>query len=80
MLTLIWFEWKHQKLIKPCWSCEGRSKVPIPSNPVYGDLDNLTTNQKAWLNWDLFTPLFMGDEKGMTIPFVNFLDNPAALR
>ena len=59
---------------------EGRSQVPIPKNPVYGDLDNLTTNQKAWLNWDLFSPLFMGDEKGMTIPFVNFLDNPAALR
>ena len=59
---------------------EGRSQVPIPKNPVYGDLDNLTTNQKAWLNWDLFTPLFMGDEKDMMIPLVNALDNPAALR
>jgi hypothetical protein len=59
---------------------EGRSKVPIPSNPVYGDLDNLTTNQKAWLNWDLFSPLFMGDEKQMMIPLVNALDNASALR
>jgi hypothetical protein len=59
---------------------EGRSQVPIPKNPVYGDLDNLTTNQKAWLNWDLFSPLFMGDEKDMTIPLVNALDNASALR
>ena len=59
---------------------EGRSQVPIPENPVYGDLDNLTTNQKAWLNWDLFSPLFMGDEKDMTIPLVNALDNASALR
>ena len=59
---------------------EGRSKVPIPENPVYGDLDNLTTNQKAWLNWDLFSPLFMGNEKDMMIPLVNALDNASALR
>ena len=59
---------------------EGRSQIPIPANPVYGDLDNLTTNQKAWLHWDLFSPLFMGDEKDMVIPIVNALDNPAALR
>jgi len=59
---------------------EGRSQVPIPENPVYGDLDNLTTNQKAWLNWDLFSPVFMGDEKDMTIPLVNALDNASALR
>ena len=38
---------------------EGRSQIPIPANPVYGDLDNLTTNQKAWLHWDLFSPLFL---------------------
>jgi hypothetical protein len=54
---------------------EGRSKTPIPANPVYGDLDNLTSNQKAWLNWNIFTPLFMGDEKDMIIPIVNALDN-----
>jgi len=59
---------------------EGRSQIPIPANPVYGDLDNLTTNQKAWLHWDLFSPLFMGDEKDMMIPLVNALDNPSALR
>jgi hypothetical protein len=59
---------------------EGRSQIPIPANPVYGVLDNLTTNQKAWLHWDIFTQLFMGDEKEMLIPLVNALDNPAALR
>jgi hypothetical protein len=59
---------------------EGRSQIPIPANPVYGDLDNLTTNQKAWLHWDLFTQLFMGDEKDMIIPMVNALDNPSVLR
>ena len=59
---------------------EGRSQIPIPANPVYGDLDNLTTNQKAWLHWDVFTQVFMGDEKDMVIPIVNALDNPSALR
>jgi hypothetical protein len=59
---------------------EGRSKIPIPSNPVYGVLDNLTSNEKSWLHWDLFSPLFMGDEKEMVIPVVNALDNPSALR
>jgi hypothetical protein len=59
---------------------EARSQIPIPSNPIYGDLDNLTTNQKAWLHWDLFSPLFMGDEKEMLIPLVNAFDNIGALR
>jgi hypothetical protein len=59
---------------------EGRSQIPIPSNPVYGDLDNLTTNQKAWLHWDLFSPLFMKDGEEMVIPMVNALDNPSVLR
>ena len=60
---------------------ESRSKTPIPSNPIYGDLDNLTSNQKAWLNWkvrDIYTASV--DEKDMFIPLLNALDNPAALR
>jgi len=32
------------------------------------------------LHWDVFTQLFMGDEKEMLIPLVNALDNPSALR
>jgi hypothetical protein len=59
---------------------EGRSQIPIPSNPIYGDLDNLTTNEKAWLNWDVFSTSFMGEEKDMMIPLLNALDNPSALR
>jgi hypothetical protein len=59
---------------------EGRSQIPIPANPVYGDLDNLTTNQKAWLHWDVFTPSHLKDEKEMLIPMVNALDNIGALR
>jgi hypothetical protein len=59
---------------------EGRSQIPIPSNPVYGELDSLTTNQKAWLHWDVFSPSFLKDAKDMVIPVVNALDNPAALR
>jgi hypothetical protein len=35
---------------------------------------------KAWLHWDLFSPLFMKDGEEMVIPLVNALDNPAALR
>ena len=59
---------------------ESRSKTPIPSSPVYGVLDNLTTNQKAWLEWDVLSPSFMGDEKDMFVPLLNALDNASALR
>ena len=59
---------------------ESRSKTPIPSSPVYGVLDNLTSNQKAWLDWDVFSLSFMGDEKDLFLPLLNALDNPAALR
>ena len=59
---------------------EARSQIPIPSNPIYGDLDNLTTNHKGWLNWDVMTPSFMKDEKEMLIPLVNAFDNIGALR
>jgi hypothetical protein len=59
---------------------ESRSKTPIPSSPVYGVLDNLTSNQKAWLDWDVMSLSFMGDEKDLFLPLLNALDNPAALR
>tara|TARA_B100001146_G_scaffold53349_1_gene46684 strand:+ start:189 stop:980 length:792 start_codon:yes stop_codon:yes gene_type:complete len=60
---------------------ESRSKTPIPSSPIYGDLNSLSSNQKAWLEWkvrDLYTQSV--DEKDMFIPLLNALDNPAALR
>jgi hypothetical protein len=59
---------------------ESRSKTPSPSNPVYGELNSLSSNQKAWLDWDVFSLLFMGDENDMFVPLLNALDNPAALR
>ena len=59
---------------------ESRSKTPIPSSPNYGVLDNLTTNQKVWLEWDVMSQSFMGDEKDLFVPLLNALDNPAALR
>ena len=59
---------------------ESRSKTPIPSSPIYGVLDNLTSNQKAWLDWDVMSQSFMGDEKDLFVPLLNALDNPAALR
>jgi len=59
---------------------ESRSKTPIPSSPVYGVLDGLSSNQKAWLDWDVMSLSFLGDEKDMFFPLLNALDNPAALR
>ena len=59
---------------------ESRSKTPIPSSPVYGVLDGLSSNQKAWLDWDVMSLSFMGDEKDLFLPLLNALDNPAALR
>ncbi len=59
---------------------ESRSKTPIPSSPVYGVLDNLTSNQKAWLDWDVKSLSFMGDEKDLFLPLLNALDNVSALR
>jgi hypothetical protein len=59
---------------------ESRSKTPIPSSPIYGVLDNLTSNQKAWLDWDVMSLSFEGDEKDLFLPLLNALDNPAALR
>ena len=58
---------------------ESRSKTPIPSSPVYGDLDSLSSNQKAWLDWKVYSPSFM-DEKTMFVPMLKALDNPSALR
>ena len=60
---------------------ESRSKTPIPSSPIYGDLNSLSSNQKAWLEWkvrDLYTQ--SADEKDMFIPLLNALDNASALR
>ena len=59
---------------------ENRSKTPLPSSPAYGVLDNLTTNEKTWLDWDVMSISFMGDEKDLFVPLLNALDNPAALR
>lgn len=59
---------------------ESRSKTPQPSSPDYGVLDNLTTNEKSWLDWDVMSLSFMGDEKDLFVPLLNALDNPAALR
>ena len=59
---------------------ESRSKTPIPSSPVYGVLDGLSSNQKAWLDWDVMALSFMGEEKDMFVPLLNALDNPSALR
>ena len=59
---------------------EARSKTHQPSNPSYGDLDNLTSNAKSWLTWDVMTPSMMGDEKDLFRPLVNFLDSPSTLR
>ena len=54
---------------------DARSQIPIPSNPKYGVLDNLTSNQKLWLHWDVMTPRMLGDEKDMFLPLINFLDS-----
>jgi len=43
-------------------------------------LDGLSSNQKAWLDWGVMSPSFMGDEKDMFVPLLNALDNPSALR
>lgn len=59
---------------------ESRSKTPIPSSPIYGVLDNLSSNQKDWLDWDVWALSFEEDEKDMFVPLLNALDNPAALR
>jgi len=60
---------------------ESRTKTPIPSSPIYGDLNSLSSNQKAWLEWkvrDLYTQSV--DEKDIFIPLLNALDNASALR
>ena len=59
---------------------EARSKTHAPTNPSYGDLDNLTSNEKSWLIWDVMAPAMMGDEKDLFRPLVNFLDSPSTLR
>jgi len=59
---------------------ESRSKTPIPSSPIYGVLDNLSSNQKDWLDWDVWALSFEEDEKNLFVPLLNALDNPAALR
>ena len=59
---------------------DARSKTHAPTNPSYGDLDNLTSNKKAWLTWDIMTPSMMGDEKDLFRPLINFLGSPSTLR
>jgi hypothetical protein len=59
---------------------DARSKTHAPTNPSYGDLDNLTSNAKSWLTWDVISPSMMGDEKDLFRPLVNFLDSPSTLR
>jgi len=59
---------------------EARSKTHAPSNPSYGDLDNLTSNKKAWLKWEVIAPAMMGDEKDLFRPLINFLGSPSTLR
>jgi hypothetical protein len=59
---------------------ESRSKTPIPSSPIYGVLDNLSSNQKDWLDWDVWALSFEEDEKDLFVPLLNALDNPSALR
>ena len=59
---------------------ESRSITPIPSSPVYGELDSFTSNQKAWLEWDVMSLSFFGDEKDLFVPLLNALDNPSTLR
>jgi len=59
---------------------ESRSKTPIPSSPVYGELNSLSTNQKAWLDWDVMSLVMMGDDNDMFVPLLNALDNVSALR
>jgi hypothetical protein len=60
---------------------ESRSKTPIPSSPVYGDLNSLSSNQKAWLTWKVRDSYTMSvAEKDMFIPLLNALDNASALR
>ena len=46
----------------------------------YGELDSFTSNQKAWLEWDVMSLSFFGDEKDLFVPLLNALDNPSALR
>ena len=59
---------------------ESRSQTTIPNNPVYGVLDNLSLNQKIWLDWTVMSPSFKGDEKDLFLPLINALDNYEALR
>ncbi|SVC14432.1 uncharacterized protein METZ01_LOCUS267286, partial [marine metagenome] len=58
---------------------ESRSQTPIPSSPIYGELDSLSDNQKAWLDWGVMSPSFMGDEKDMFRPLLNALDSISTL-
>jgi hypothetical protein len=58
---------------------ESKSHIPIPSSPKYGELSDISTNQKAWLNWEVWFP-GMGEGRDMFLPLLNALDNPSALR
>jgi hypothetical protein len=57
----------------------GGESVPAPSSPKYGDLESLSTNQKAWLNWKTLTTSWMDGGDGFR-PLLNAFDNPSALR
>tara|TARA_B100000749_G_scaffold11617_2_gene9572 strand:- start:623 stop:1057 length:435 start_codon:yes stop_codon:yes gene_type:complete len=57
----------------------GGESVPAPSSPKYGDLESLSTNQKAWLNWRTMTTSWMDGGDGFR-PLLNAFDNPSALR
>jgi len=57
----------------------GGESVPAPSSPKYGDLESLSTNQKAWLNWRTESTSWMDGGDGFR-PLLNAFDNPSALR
>ena len=57
----------------------GGESASAPSSPKYGDLESLSTNQKAWLNWRTMTTSWMDGGDGFR-PLLNAFDNPSALR
>ena len=54
------------------------SQGPIPQNPIWGDLNSLSSNQKNWISWSVFSPVMMQGD--MWLPLMNALDNIEALR
>ena len=56
---------------------EGKKSSRWEERFVFG---NLPQRSKAWLEWDVMSQSFMGDEKDLFVPLLNALDNPATLR